>query len=821
MQLIIKIVFRRIKKAKLNLFINVFGLTVGMIAFTFIFSWIISEKSYDRFWDSADKLFRVELTRTGQGRILQNTAKNYNGVGPVLKNGLPEIEAATHLDKDIITVFTPGASVQNVDMFFTDSSFFKVFPRPLECDNPELLFADIHNAVISRSLARKLFGNKNPINKTFKLNEGWEFYIKAVFDDVPENSHVKFDLILTRKALFYYMRNFDYATGKLDNSKIASFRESDPYSQGQWNGRRGYTYIRLKDGCGIQQVKNKYAGVIAPCIRHIEQNNESVQFNFMPIQNVHLHSHKEGEMRANGSNIRVIAFSVVALLLIVTSILNYINLSVASSISNALEQGIHHVLGANRRHLVAGYIAESLFFNALAGTVSFIGGFILLRKGINIAGFEIFPVSAATICIICFLLIIVSTLICVAYPFLFSAGKIMSRKNQIKRDTSKASAGTVRALVVFQFGVSIFLIIGTIAIFRQLQYMQKTETGMDMEQTMVSFSPMTMIKKSDEHSKLETFRNEVQKIPGVQKFTTAEIVAGEAYKRSGNEVYLHGKEEDKYSFSIAHVDFNYFDYFDIKLINGSPFAAKKETNSNEVILNKLACYQLGLSPEEAVGKFLVAENRVNKIIGVVPDFHHQSLREAIEPVVFFNSVNWYRSVGYYFVKVAPGNMSSTISGVGQLWDKLYPEEKYHFSFLDDTFNEAYKADNNFGKAYLIFSILNILIASLGLLALAIFASKARMKEIGIRKVNGAKILEVMTMLNLDFVKWVAIAFVIATPIAWYAMHKWLENFAYKTTLSWWIFAMAGVLALGIALLTVSWQSWKAANRNPVESLRYE
>ena len=821
MKLIIKTVLRRIKKDKLSLFLNIFGLTIGMFAFVFICSWVISEKSYDHFWKNAENLYRVELTRTSLDNVLQNTAKNYNGVGPVLQNEIPEVEAATHLDKDIITVFTPEASVQNMNMFFTDSSFFKVFPRPLKCENPGLLFSDIHNAAISRSLAGKLFGNKNPIDQTFKLNEGWEFVVKAVFDDVPANSHIRFDLILMRKALLYYMRNFDYVTGKLNNGNLSSWIDRDPYSQGQWSGRRGYTYIRLKDGCTIQQVEKKYAEAIAPCIRHITQDGESVHFGFTSVQNIHLHSHKESEMQPNGSYARVVAFSIVALLLIITSILNHINLSVASSINHARSQGIHHVLGANQRHLIFGIITESLFFNSIAGIISFIAGVTFIRKGVNLAGLEILPVSVGTIGLICLFLIVVSSLISFAYPFLFSSRKMIKSTNNLQKTTGKSSPGSVKTLVVFQFGVSVFLIIGTIVIFRQLRYMQQTETGMNMEHTMVSFSPMTMIKKPGERSKMETFRNEVQKIPGVIDFTTAEIIAGDAYKRTSNDVYLHGEDENNYPFSVAHVDFNYFSFFDINLISGKPYSTSNYVDGNEVILNEMACKQLGLSSDEAVGKFMVAEGRTNKIIGVVPDFHQQSLKEAIVPAVFFNSLRWHRTVGYYYVKISPENMPATIDGVTRLWNRLYPEEAYHYSFLDDTFNKAYRADNNVGKVYLIFSILNILIASLGLLALAVFASGARIKEIGIRKVNGAKICELLVLLNKDFVKWVAVAFVMAVPFAYYAMHKWLETFAYKTTLSWWIFALAGLLALGIALLAVSWQSWKAAIRNPVDALRYE
>ncbi len=821
MILIIKSTLRRILKDRINLLINLFGLTTGMLAFVFILSWIISENSYDQFWQNVENLYRVELRLSSQDKILENTAKNYNGVAPVLRNNMPEIESATHISKDIITVFTPEASVQNINMFFTDSMFFKVFPRPLECENAKLLFNDIHNAAISRSLAKKLFGNTNPINQTFKLNEGWEFYVKAVFDDIPENSHIKCDLVLMKKALFYYMRNFDYATGKLDYSNIDSIKERDPYQQNQWNSKNGYTYIRFNKNFNIEQVKKKYADIINPCIQHIIKNGESVHFDFTPVKNIYLHSNKMNEIQVNGSYSKIVAFTIIGLLILVTSILNFINISVASSINNTKAEGLHNILGANKLNISTGHITKSLFFNVISGLITFLVSVIFITNGTNVAGFKIFPLSSFHLSIICLLLIITSTLISLVYPFLFSSFDISKTQNHLKDKIKGRSPNSIKTLVVFQFCISIFLIICTITIFRQLWFMQNSDIGMNIEQTIVSFSPMTMIKKPDEKKKLETFRNEVQKIPGVIKFTTAEIKAGDDFKRSTNDVHILNQEKNKSPFSTAQIDYDYFKFFSIRLICGKSFSQENQLNGNEVILNEMACQKLGLSSESAINKFIVTGNRSNRIIGVVNNYHHQSLKDAIKPIIFYNSTNWYHSVGYYYIKISSDNMQQTITQVKNLWNKLYPEEEYHFSLLDETFNNTYKADKNFGNIFLLLAILNIMIASLGLLALAIFASKARIKEIGIRKVNGAKISEVMILLNKDFIKWVAIAFVIATPAAYYSMSKWLENFAYKTSLSWLIFALAGLMTLCIAILTVCWQSWKAASSNPVKALRYE
>lgn len=821
MNVLINFLFRRIWKGKTNLLINLLGLSIGMIAFLFISMWIISEKSYDRFWEGSERMFRVELQRSSADNELVNTARNFNGVGPVLRNGLPEVEAATHLDKDIITVFTPEASVQNINMFFTDSSFFKVFPRPLRSDNPNLLFSDIHNAMISRSLGQKLFGATDPLGQSFKLNEGWEFHVVAVFADVPDNSHIQFDLILQRKALLYYMRNFDYATGVLDNSNVASFVEADPYSQSQWKGTRGYTYIRLKPGAQLEQLEQKYAEAIAPCTAHLSDNSERIRFDFKAVPAIHLAESKDGEMFANGSQVRVWAFALIGFLLLVTSLLNYANITVATFMGQIHKQVIQRVLGAPRLSLYGSILLETFFYCLMAGFLSFFPALIWLMPGGEIAGFEFFPQKLGTILGILGFLVVLATLLGSVYPFMYMERWLRRNGNGVKLKGAGSSFRATRALAVFQFAVSVFLIIGTMTIFKQLQFMQQSSTGMNLEQTMVSFSPMTMIKKPDERSRLATFRDEVQKIPGVKAFTTAEIIAGSDYNRSSDQVWLTENEESRLPFAVAHVDYDYFNFFDIRPLAGSLFRADSPRDGGELIVNESACQQLGLLPADAIGQYLQVDGAVRRIVAVVNDCHQQSLRESIKPALFFNSLNWHRTVGYYFIKIAPTGQRTTIDAVNQLWRRIYPQEEYHFSFLDENYAAAYDADFNFGRVYLLLAGLAIFIASMGLYALARFASKARVKEIGIRKVNGARVIEVMAMLNRDFVKWVLIAFVIATPIAWYAMSKWLENFAYRTELSWWIFALAGLLALGIALLTVSWQSWRAATRNPVEALRYE
>jgi|WetSurMetagenome_2_1015567.scaffolds.fasta_scaffold45210_2 putative ABC transport system permease protein len=821
MNIIIRACFRKLLKNKVNLIINLLGLTIGMTAFLFIAFWIKSEKSFDKFWKGSDRIYRVELERTSGGDGIFRTAMNYNGAGTVLRNEIPEIEAATHLDKDIITVFTPQASIQNVNMFFTDSSFFKVFPIDLQPNDTRMIFSDIHGAIISRSLALKLFGETDPINHTFKLNEGWEFYVCAIFDNLPENSHIKFDLILQRKALLYYMRNFDYTTGMLDNSKLSSFADRDPYNQSEWRNTMGYTYIKLKPGCNIKQVETKYAKAIASSIKHINERNEEVRFSFQPCEAIHLNSNNNGEMFVNGSYFKVLAFTLIGLLILVTSLFNYINISIANSIKQSSIHGMRRILGEPQLHLFYEYFFEALVINTIAGAISFFVAIFILHDGALIGGFKIFPVSWSELIIVALFLIVVSTFVSSIQPFLIAWKKRVETHKKALSKNARLSVSR-EVLVVFQFGVSIFLIIGTLAIFKQIKFMQRQELGMDLDQTIVSYSPMTMIKKPALYTKLETFRNEVGKIPGVKGFTTSEIIAGKNFDRMSTEIHLAEGEENKTPFALANVDQNYFDFFAIQIREGSSFSPLTDFNSNEIVINEKAARQLGLAvPAEAIDRFVMIGDQSFKIVGVTGNFHHLSLKDEVGPVIFFKRLTWFRDVGYYFIKVSPDNIQYTIGAVKKLWKELYPGEDYLFTFLDERFNANYISEINFGNIYLVLSVLTIFIACMGLLAIANISAEARVKEIGIRKVNGAKISEILSLLNKDYMKWVAVALIIGTPVAWYAMHKWLESFAYKTNLSWWIFVLSGLLALGVALLTVSWQSWRAATRNPVEALRYE
>jgi putative ABC transport system permease protein len=817
-----KTTLRKITKQKSTSLINLAGLVLGISTFLFITAWIRSEKSFDRFWKGYDRIYRVALTKTANGSPIHKTAMNYPGAGRVLENEFPEIEVVTTFGKDVITVFTPETSYQDIRFYYIDTSFFTVFPRPVVSETSNI-FADIHGAIISKSMAKKLFGKANPLNMKFKLNEGWEFFVSAVFEDMPENSHLKVDMMIQWKSLFYYMNNFNYETGVLNNDHISEMTQNTPYSQSEWSPLYSCTYIKLKPGNNsIASLESKYKSAILPCIKHIREAGEDVEFNFQPLSAIHLFSKLNDELSVNGSNFRINAFGIIALLIIIISWFNYINLSIAAQMKQAAKEQVKRLIGAGKGHLFMQQVMESFTIHAVAGIVSLSLIIVVLRHGVQSTGFNIYSLNYLEISAICIALVCTGTFISAIYPFI----KIMRMKpeNMLKK---VGQSGPVRvfsrqAMVIMQFGIAILLIICTSMVFKQIWFMQKQDLGVQLNQIMVSYSPMTMIKKPALEPKLKAFKDEVTRIPGVVSFTTTETVPGKNFRRTSNDVHLEEAPENKYLFSLANVEYNYFEFFSIKMMAGTEFKSESEYNGTNVIINEMARKRLGIPDNTtAIDRMVQINNRSYRIIGVVNDYHHLSLKDEITPAIFFKSLQWYFDIGYYCIKVSPHNLESTIQSINNTWSEFYPDEPYLYSFLDDSFNALYKEDKAFGSTYLFFSIIAIFIAGMGLFALARISAENKTKEIGIRRVNGASYMNILAMLNKDYIKWVIIAYILACPFAWYVIHQWLQNFAYKTGLSWWIFTATGIVAILIALITVSWQSWRTATRNPVEALRYE
>ncbi len=818
----ITIALRTLFKHKTFSIINLVGLAIGIAAFFLISAYVQNQMSYDSFWENANRLYRIRLDQYQHDALQFSSAKSYMSLGAVIGE-VSGVEKATRLLKDKVTAYTPDQQVKDVDMFWADSTVFQVLNRSFlfgSADNP---FPTRFSAVISQSLATQLYGDKNPYGQQFKLNEGWEFTVSGVFEDIPENSHISMDMLVSIPSLFYYIRNFDNATGQLTHN-VPDATEPPPTAAGTWRNNNTYTYILTNENAPVTEIESalpavieKYAGVLA------ERGIRATLF-LQPIGDIHLDSHLDDEIKVNGDKNSLYTMSLIGLIILVIAWINFVNLTVVRAVERAKEAGLRKVAGASRSHLLGQFLFESLLMNVLS--VMFAVCFIWISRHYleQLLGQPLHFLSLdKQFYFILGSVLLIGALLSGLYPALLHA---TVRPIQLFKGfrASHASGFSLRkVLVVLQFTASIFLLIGTFTVYRQIQFMRSQALGVNLEHTLVTYSPMSMIKKPDVHQKLLSFKAEINRMSGVKSIATSSSVPGKEIGVHRENIHRVGDEEAiKTSFSIYNVDADFFSTYNIKLLAGRLFRHEEEASTNDVIINEKAMQQLGFpSSLDAVNQYITSDDREYRICGVIQNYHNESLKKAIEPILFFKSYQWPLDVGYYSIKIESTTIQHTIAEITEIWNRFYPADHFSYFFADDAFDAQYKADQQFGRLFSIFSALAILIASLGLLGLIAYAAKQRTKEIGVRKVLGASVTSISSELSWDYIKWTLLANLFAWPLAGFVMHNWLQGFAYRIGLSWWIFVLAGGLAFLSAAITVSWQLVKASTANPIEALRYE
>ncbi|MEL7585109.1 MAG: ABC transporter permease [Prolixibacteraceae bacterium] len=803
-----KVGFRNILKNKLFSAINIFGLAIGLSTCIVIILFIRHELSYDRFHEKADRIVRVVFRGSVQGEKM-NEAHVMPPVAGTLLAEFPEVEEATRLRSYGTPKVANGEKVFRDNSFaFVDDNFFRVFSLPLIKGDAENVLTRPNTVVISESTAAKYFGQEEPIGKVLGFPD-WnaEFTITGVMKDVPENSHFEFDLF----------------------ASMATFPESENTS---WMESEFHTYLVLSKGSDYRDLEAKLPAVtdrhMSPQIKEamgisldaFREAGNNIGLFLQPLADIHLHSGSSGDLKAGGDVRYISIFGAVALLMMIIATINFINLSTAGATNRLREVGVRKVMGSCRFQLIGQFMTESVLLALIALAAALLLVKVTLPGFSNLTtipletGFSGNPLLLPVL----FLIAIVAGVVAGCYPgfFISSFKPVSILKGGALSGFPTGNKGGIRSgLVVLQFIISIGLIICTMAVYLQLEYIQSKQLGYEKEQVMIL--PDVELLRDNK----ETFRNLLLQDPRVINVSTSGYLpAGPTFN---NNFFIFPDDDVSRQIKALRydVDEHYIDVMNMHLLEGRNLSSQFASDSASIIVNETAAKALGWK-NNAVGQIVThsdnnGKRKNYKVIGVVKDFHFKSLRELISPLVMVLN----HDAGSVIVKAETTDMAALVAYVEQQWVKFNPGEPFACSFLDEHYDKAYQAEKQLGLLIGFFASLTIVVACMGLLGLALFTAGQRRKEIGIRKVNGARISEILIMLNRDFVKWVLIAFVIATPVAWYAMHKWLENFAYKTELNWWIFALAGLLALGIALLTVSWQSWKAATRNPVEALRYE
>lgn len=818
----LKTAIRNILKNKTFSFITISGLAISIVAFFVITQHVYHQRNFDTFWENSDSLYRISMEQYKNETMQFQSARTLMGLGMVLTEEIPGIQHATRMLKDKVTAYTPETQIKEVKIYFADPTIFQVLPRHIVAGNIQEPFMNIHSAAISQSLARRLYGSQSPIGKQFKLNEGWEFTVSSIFEDIPENSHTDMEMLIDIASLFYYMRNFDNETGQLTQTHpgVGTPPATEAWT---WRVNNAYTYVQLGKNANVKDIEKALPGIVDKYAPFLAEENIHVKFRLQPIQSIHLNSHLENEIEVNSDAKSVSMLYLIGFIILVIAWVNSVNLSLARSMDRYKEIGIRKVVGANRKELIWQFLVETLLLNGVSILLAFLIFFLVKDFVRPLIGINM-PVSFANLqlFITLSLVFISGTLLSGLYPAIVNASAKPAQILKSKSVMVSKSSYSKNVLMMFQFAISTILLITTLLVFQQIRFMHNQSLGVNLDQILVSHSPMSMIKKTDERQRLETFKTEIMKIPGVEHMTASSSVPGKEILFSNRAVRKVTEEEpvDR-SFSIYNVDEDFFAAYDIRLVDGNLFLKNETPIHNQVILNELAMEQLGYeSANQALGQYIQVENEDYLICGIVKNHHNQSLRQSIQPILFFKSYEWYLSVGYYSIKINTTN-PTTIEAIRNVWNRIYPIDPFTYTFARETFNAQYDADRQFGRTITLFTLIAVLISCMGLFGLCSHSAAKRKKELGIRQVLGASFMHLSLILTSDYGKWVLIANFLAWPIAWYAMNKWLQNFAYRIDLTVWPFLLAGFLVLFIALMTVSWQVVRAATASPVESLRYE
>ena len=781
--------YRNILRNKYFSIINISGLTIGMAVCIMIAQYIVYEISYDRFHQNYEHIYRLVNVRHYPTHT-DESAGSVVALGPAMKEIFPEVKEFARCYKSERVFSFKNNPVLFSKVFAVDSTFFDLFSFPILNGTSTRILTKPHTVVLTQSAAKALFGNEDPIGKTI-LQGKIPYVVEAIAADVPGNSHLKFDVL------------FSFATDLLDPNYCFTC-----------NNRN--TYVLLDEKANADEVQAKMDKVIQKL--HPDGTLKR-EYRLQPLSSIHLKSNLRQEHEQNGNAKSIIALSIIAVLILCAAWLNYINLTTSMAIKRSTEVGIRKVNGSTRKNLVGQFLTESVTVNIIAMAI----GLMLVQSAFPIfATITGIDTSFTLVKELYFWIILILVLAGGSLIYGFYPAFVASGFKPIQALKGKASLpGGVYALrlglVFLQFTFSVVLLAGTIVVYKQISYMKNVDLGITMEETVVIPIPNELRDKDS-----GSFENELRQHTAVKKITYTSSLPG---KESGNPGGGYRIENDPTGNSLQvhyyYVDKNYFDFFDIEFLAGNGMVNNQLHNDRhtELVINDAARKSFGFgSPEEAIGKIIYHDNDiVGKINGVVKDHHNQSLDKPISPNIF----QFTKGKGYYLVKGDLASAEKNLALVKNAFFKNYPNYPFEYYFLDEQFNKQYRDHIRFGTIFGIFTSLTIFIAILGLSGLSMYAIRLRLKEMALRKVLGATVFNLLTMLSKEYVRLTVASFIVAVPLSYMLMEKWLQNFYYRIDIVWWMFAIPGVLILFIALLTVGVQSISTAMANPVDSLRNE
>lgn len=811
----LKTAWRNLLKYKIFSSLNIMGLAIGMTACLLILQYVSFKLSYDQFHPDVNNIYRVVNDRYQQGKLIQHGTITYSAVGKAMNDDYEEVVGNTRVMPDQTIYGYNDKKWIEEGILYTENSFFELFNFPLLAGDKSTVLKDPYTLLISEELAKKIFEIKNgdykqAIGKALNLNTvKTPYLVQGVFKNVPQNSHLQFEMLISWSSLA--SNGWKETTYDFTNSDF-------------WH------YVQLKPGTDYKAFNAKLPGYSK---RHFDGNksgNGDETFYLQPLSNAHLYSDFEYEIGETGSSTVVWGLLIIALFIISIAWVNYINLATARAAERAKEVGIRKVMGGLRKQLMGQFMMESAIIN-IVGIALAIGLVFLLQPAFNkLLGYELslsylFTKGLNGYMILIALAAIVLTGIFISglYPALvLSSFKPIT---VLKGRFSHSKKGIIlrKGLVIGQFSITVALIIGSIVVMNQLRYMNKKALGFNMDQVVVLNPPWLTKFDSTYIDKVNAFKEDLKQLAAVKGATTSWNVPGGETGRSFNVRQADSATTNRFTMRHTSIDYDFVSVYGIKLVAGRNYTRGDHNTDfhklNNIMINKNAATLLGFSsPETAIGRDILRGDRRWTVIGVIDDYHQKSLRYPTEPMLFFPFYSTNSSIS---VKLHTSDIPPTIAAIKKKYESFFPGNYFDYVFLDERFNRQYQTDQLFGKVFTIFASLAIFVACLGLFGLALFATLQRTKEIGIRKVLGASVSNILLLLSKDFIKLIAIASVIAFPLAWYVMNQWLQEFSYRIGISWWIFAIAGGASLIVALVTISLQAIKAALANPIKSLRSE
>ncbi|MEQ8684566.1 MAG: ABC transporter permease [Imperialibacter sp.] len=807
----LRIALRSLRRSKFFSLINILGLAIGICSFLLIIFFVQDELSFDKHLPHAERMYRVDMTGRFGGNEF-NIAVVSAAQGPQMKEDFPEVEDYVRFRTRGYFLVKYGEDVYKEEsVAYVDANVFDFFGINMISGDPVTALKEPKTLVITEALAKKLFGDDEAVGKVVKISNDQDYKITGVMAPLPQNTHFHFDILASMETL--------------DEAKNAI-----------WLSQNFQTYFRLAEGASVENLEAKFPEMVEKYIgpelerfmgasmEDFAEAGNNIGYYMTPVTDIHLHSQVDVQLGPPGDIKYVYIFSAVAAFILIIACVNFMNLATARSANRAKEVGVRKVMGAYRHNLISQFLLESLIITAISFVVA-IGLLAVALPYFNELTGKVFSLSilaTPTLAVSLVAILIVVGLLAGSYPAFFLSAFQPASVLKGKLNIGMKSGSLRSVLVVLQFSISIFLVVGTLIVFDQLDYIQKKKLGYDREQLIVLQNTYVLDKS------IESFKNEVV---ANNYFTSGSISGFLPIRSSSNNSAMfpgrNPKSNSTTSLAMFYVDYDYIPTLGMELIEGRNFSKDFGADSLGVIINEATAKQFGIADDpigQELGTFDGDDSdpedlriKVFKVIGVVKDFHFESLKTDIRPAVIFLG----ESTSRITFKLNTIEYAEAISFLHSKWDEFAPGQPFEYAFYNEEFNAEYKAEEKIGEIFGIFAGLAIFIACLGLFGLAAFTAEQRTKEVGIRKVLGASISSIILLLSKEFMKLVLIAFVITVPLAWFAMDAWLQDFAYRTTIGVGVFALAGGLSFVIAWLTMSVHSYKTAAMNPSSSLRTE